>query len=347
MDGDFYTFVGRGKCMDSDGQAYTNYFYYSDEVYSPSDTAVEACGRKCKYSMKGGYLGFSVGLQQSSDCACLYDRNFSLPARIGEAVINQPNALKYGSKMIYDISNGSPGTACYRALRLLIEEPRTTPLCYEDRAEDSQCVDNWDRDYSVIELVNSEGYTARSVEACLNFCKPIATVGYVGLQYNSASNICQCLYVESNWGTSMSIVPAGGNSSPEIIICPRGRKCSAATKSGSGTIVKSRHSPGWTCIPARTAECGLTGYMTYLSHLSFENDIHIVDSTMVPLSGTVYIGRPVVGSPGQFESTSCPMAGVEVCLHREGGGTGPDLVLDCTQTDETGYWEVFCLCRDD
>lgn len=51
--------------MDSEDQEYTNFFYYSDQDYSPGDAAVEKCGRKCKYSMKEGFIGFSVGVHSA------------------------------------------------------------------------------------------------------------------------------------------------------------------------------------------------------------------------------------------------------------------------------------------
>ena len=83
----------------------------------------------------------------------------------------------------------------------------------------------------------------------------------------------------------------------------------------------------------------MAGFTTYLSHLGFDKDIHLVDNTVVPISGTVYIGRPQ-GSDG-FQSTTCPLKGATVCLHLKNGKTddeGNDLDLECMETDHTGYY---------
>lgn len=108
----------------------------------------------------------------------------------------------------------------------------------------------------MVELVNSEDFTTFTLEGCKGFCKSLATAGYAGLQYNSESNACQCLFERQEWD-EMPVVPAASLGS-ERVHCPRGRTCTASADLGSG-VVASESSLGWTCIPVKTAECVSVG----------------------------------------------------------------------------------------
>ena len=109
VDDGLFTFVGSGTCTDSSSDPYTNYFYYSDTIFSNNDAGVAACGNKCKLSMKVGFVGFSIERAEvrvamnvcvepphqypdavllKSRCNCIYDKGHRLPERIGEATLN-------------------------------------------------------------------------------------------------------------------------------------------------------------------------------------------------------------------------------------------------------------------
>ena len=86
----------------------------------------------------------------------------------------------------------------------------------------------------------------------------------------------------------------------------------------------------------------MAGYATYLSHLDFDQEIHIVDNTVVPISGTVYIWS-WDGNEG-FQSTNCPLEGAKVCLVlKSSGDQAINQELDCADTDATGLYRFYAV----
>lgn len=76
--------------------------------------------------------------------------------------------------------------------------------------------------------------------------------------------------------------------------------------------------------------CGSSApHRTSLSHLGLV-DIQISDKTVIPVKGTIYIGKKEDNS---LIPTECVLGGAEVCLKRV-VGTKTDPTLDCTKTGE-------------
>jgi len=84
--------------------------------------------------------------------------------------------------------------------------------------------------------------------------------------------------------------------------------------------------------------CTNDGVITYLSHLQFSDTstVHIVDSTSVPVEGTVSIGWP------NAEYSGCPLRKAEVCLFRKQAGVieGADTEDVCVETDAEGRYSL-------
>ena len=62
------------------------------------------------------------------------------------------------------------------------------------------------------------------------------------------------------------------------------------------------------------------------------------------MSGSVYIGKPDGAGNEKFVTTTCPVKEVEVCLHLKTGISSNDdslAVVGCSQTDASGYWEIY------
>ena len=79
------------------------------------------------------------------------------------------------------------------------------------------------------------------------------------------------------------------------------------------------------------------GHSTFISHLG-SSLVNFVDATIIPLTGTLYIGASV---DGRMQNTTCALKNVDVCLMRVTGSSADednDTQLECTETGK------FSLC---
>lgn len=83
-----------------------------------------------------------------------------------------------------------------------------------------------------------------------------------------------------------------------------------------------------------TAPCPESpGHSTFISHLG-SSIINFADATIIPLTGTLYIGESV---NNRMQKTECPLTNVEVCLMRVVGAVADgasDTLIECTETGE-------------
>ena len=99
---------------------------------------------------------------------------------------------------------------------------------------------------------------------------------------------------------------------------------------------------GWTTVLLK--HCNLTGFRTFISHLGFNHKIDIADNTMVPISGSVFIGTE---GDGGFISTTCPLANAQVCLFQVLGSHSRRNTDNSMSGSLAGDREIGCVYTDD
>ena len=358
---------------EADGYCISESITGSGDLCREANRDIAAPGT-CDGALSNGYIQSGVCDHTCARVRCLYDvacsgYTWNLGPKFKTGVLTEvmpssdhmcyfkpyppPIQLAPGLPLRFVRSNSSL-QVCYRTKPLVLVEESTSDevCCYDDgfnRDNQGHCRDIRDNTFG---SVSRSSDTIRDVDSCKAFCSGIVTDQFVGLEY-SPNDGCNCLYHDDK----LPVHPIIDGQAD--IYCADGLNCTAsAPKDGVYPMIKpdknksddgtsgsdTGASSNWSCYP-RTS-CPIDGFATYLSHLSFNEEIHIADNTLVPISGTVYIGK--LGDTEGFVSTTCPLESAKVCLHMKRGNSNTndiesDMVVDCVTTDASGQWVIHAV----